>query len=361
LVLFGSVLSLVSVGVVLASSLDLVLVVSGVFVNQESLLNIWVFDLEFSGKDWLFDQKFFITDIDLLQTNGFFNSPDCSLNFIIKSFLWIVGNDSQVRMTSPGLKSLLVEMSGNLNTFRSSNVVIKSVVIFSPTGGRAEKDDTVVSSISQSDPAPSFFVHDGLEFFLWDVCVRIDDTSVAEDNGGGFGHFSQSGEIVFGIHLEPHQQGLEVDSFLGVEFGHEDHAAGYDNHGGDFGDGKYSVSLFGHFLSDSLEWGGLAGTGPTGDDDFVDGELGVVPDFVGADLLLEVDLVHLGDEFDGALGGWRGFGDFLVEEDLPNFLFLSGLVDQVADDWEERGGAEDLALVAGNFINNVAHFISVSN
>jgi hypothetical protein len=31
---------LVSVGVVLASSLDLVLVVSGVFVNQESLLNI---------------------------------------------------------------------------------------------------------------------------------------------------------------------------------------------------------------------------------------------------------------------------------------------------------------------------------
>jgi hypothetical protein len=53
LVLFGSVLSLVCVGVVLASSLDFVLLVSRVFVDQESFLNFRILNLEFSWEDWL--------------------------------------------------------------------------------------------------------------------------------------------------------------------------------------------------------------------------------------------------------------------------------------------------------------------
>lgn len=101
----------------MTSSLDLVLFVSWVLIDQESFFDVGVLNLKVGGEDGLFDEEFFVTYVDLLQTDGLFDGLDGLLDLVVESLAGVVGDDSQVWVTSPGFEGFLVEGSSGFDTF----------------------------------------------------------------------------------------------------------------------------------------------------------------------------------------------------------------------------------------------------
>ena len=305
------------------------------------------------NKQWFtgLDQIFFVVVVFHLQTDGLLNSYHGSLDLLLKRLAFNVGANSQMGVTSPRINSLLVKRTSKVKSFTSGSVVLKSIEFLCSVSSRIKEDDSVISSVSQSDPAPAFLVHNGLELLLGDVSGGIDCSSIAEHDRGRFAHFCQSCEVIFRVHLEPDQQTLELDSFLDVELGHENHATRMNDHSGNLGHHEYSESFFGEIVVNFSEGCALAGTGSSSNCDFVDRMFSVISEWGLFDVIFEVDLVESIFEFLHS----RIFRlNRSQEEVLQLFLFLVLLVKQVS-----RTGdgcqKERLNFIAGDLLNNITH------
>jgi hypothetical protein len=139
-------------------------------------------------------------------------------------------------MANPYVQGPLIQISSNIDAFVTSHIVFQGVELLSSIGSGGEEDNSIVPSVPKGGPAPSFFVHDGLELLLGDVGSRIGCSPIAEHNSWGLAHFGKTSEIVLSIHLEADQQTLEADPLLDVELAHHDHPSRLHYKSGDLRD-----------------------------------------------------------------------------------------------------------------------------
>lgn len=185
----------------------------------------------------------------------------------------------------------MVKLPSELNPLVPGVVVSECIEVFGSDSCRHQMDHSVVAAISKGGPSPALLVHNGLKFFLGHVGGWVDSAAVADDDRRRFAHLSQASKVVLGIHLKSDEEALELDSFLHVEFGHEDHSTCLYNEGGYFWDGEDSESLLSHFLNNAVEGCAFPCAGPASDDYLVDGVSGQLARVFHADVFLEVDLV----------------------------------------------------------------------
>lgn len=117
-----------------------------------------------------------------LETDSFMDRFKCFLDFLIKGLPWNVGAYCNVGMAYPGIEGALIEVACHLKTFMASIVVLQSIEVLSSVGCRGQEDDSVIPAITESHPAPSLFVHNGLELLLRDISSRVCSSSIAKHN-----------------------------------------------------------------------------------------------------------------------------------------------------------------------------------
>lgn len=238
------------------------------------------------------DDEFFVTVVLHNETNCLVDWSNCSVDLLFERFARDVRANGDVGVSSPGLESFLVQISGNIDTFVPGYVVFKSVEALSSVSSWGKENNSIVSSISEGDPTPAFLVHDGLKFLFGNVSCRVNCSSITENNRRWFTHFSKTSEVIFNVHLETNEETLELDSFLDVEFGHEDHASCLHNQSGDFRDHEDSESFFGEVIMDLPERGAFACTWATSDSNFVDGVFSIIPERKVFDVFFKINLIE---------------------------------------------------------------------